>query len=105
LSQYDCCGKSAGYGFCSKCVKLAELSKHHVTPRRRFPPGRNSPLGYLCRSCHDVADDLSFVWEDYGRAYLIDQYQRWIRGELDEELSTLRKIGEAERAKHFPAYA
>ncbi len=81
----DCCGKSAGYGFCSKCKELRELTRHHSTPQRRYPSNRNSPLVYLCRPCHDIADELTFVWEDYGRSYLIDQCQRWLRGELDDD--------------------
>ncbi len=91
----NCCGRSSSYGLCPRCHKLRELTKHHILPKRRFPAGRNSPLLHLCRVCHDVIDDLTFLWEEMERSYIIEQTVRWLKGEHDEYLSSLRTRGNA----------
>lgn len=96
----NCCGKCAGYGLCPKCLRLRELTRHHILPKRVYPLGKNSPLLYVCRDCHDVIDDLTFMWEEMGRSYIVDQTVRWLQGEHDDYVSALQTRGTSYRAEH-----
>lgn len=46
------------YGLCGRCLYLRELTKHHLYPRRFFGNSSNSPILFLCRSCHDAIEKL-----------------------------------------------
>lgn len=43
-------------GLCPKCLRLKPMTKHHILPKRFF--GSNSPILNLCRSCHDLIEEL-----------------------------------------------
>ena len=43
---------------CPKCLYLRDGTKHHVMPRRFFRTNSNSPLLFLCRSCHTDLEKL-----------------------------------------------
>lgn len=56
-----------------------------------FTAGKNSPLLHLCRQCHDIIDDLTYLWDGMERSYIVEQTVNWLKGEYDEDLSTLRQ--------------
>lgn len=45
-------------GVCTKCHTLQPLTKHHLLPKRHFPPDKDSPIVFLCRGCHDSIELL-----------------------------------------------
>lgn len=46
------------YGLCPRCNHLRDLTKHHLYPVRFFGRSPNSPILFLCRSCHDGIERL-----------------------------------------------
>ncbi len=50
-----------GVIMCSKCRQITEGTRHHILPLRFFPlksftSEQNSPILYLCRTCHDLIE-------------------------------------------------
>ncbi len=43
---------------CAACKKIRESSKHHILPLRFYGSSQNSPILYLCRTCHDEIERL-----------------------------------------------
>lgn len=94
----NCCGRNSNYGMCPKCLKLRELTKHHILPRRRFPAGKNSPLLHLCRPCHTEIDDFTLDWDDMERSYFIEMTVLWLKGVYDDVPPTQVRYQTAQRA-------
>jgi 5-methylcytosine-specific restriction endonuclease McrA len=45
-------------GLCPRCLYIRELTRHHIFPRRFFGDWKNSPIMFLCRTCHDKIEKL-----------------------------------------------
>ena len=84
MPNENCCGRNSNYGLCPKCLRLRELTKHHILPKRVFAPGKHSPLLHLCRECHDTIDYLTLEWDDKNREYIIYETVLWLTGEKYE---------------------
>jgi len=41
---------------CGKCRQITEGTRHHILPVRFFGSNQNSPILYLCRTCHDLIE-------------------------------------------------
>ncbi len=52
------CRNSERWGLCPSCLYLRDLTKHHIYPVRFFGRPKNSPIMWLCRSCHDEIEKI-----------------------------------------------
>lgn len=76
------------WGMCPNCLYLRDLTRHHIYPVRFFGKPKNSPILFLCRSCHDLIESRIPANEKLTkREYL--QICREFIGEAWMELSAL----------------
>lgn len=73
-----CCGKQSNYGMCPRCLRLRELTKHHILPQRNWGNPKDTPLLHLCRSCHDIIDAMTEEWEMEARSFIISATAHWL---------------------------
>lgn len=80
-------------GLCPHCLKVTQLTRHHIYPRRFFGCYQGSPILHICRRCHDLIEKLipqrhkleRYEYEEIARDFLRERYSSEL-SPLQEEI-------------------
>ena len=65
---------------CPKCMKVAPLTRHHLTPKRFFHKKNNKNIIYLCEKCHAEIEIIIPRWRKLTEESYFELHKQWIRG-------------------------